>query len=125
MIPVVAEDPAGPAALPTPDSWQWFTETGRTPGAVLEERGHAALGRDVHRVRARRLHRLRQPDAAADGGGAGRPSDGRRRGARRLRAGARAEEARDPKGGHFDAYVADFEAASAAARDWFVEHLSG
>ena len=24
------EDPAGPAALPTPDSWQWFTETGRT-----------------------------------------------------------------------------------------------
>jgi hypothetical protein len=29
------------------------------------------------------------------------------------------------KGGHFDPYVADFEAASAAARDWFVEHLSG
>ncbi len=29
------------------------------------------------------------------------------------------------KGGHFDAYVADFAGASAAARDWFVEHLSG
>jgi uncharacterized protein len=28
MIPVVSEDPAGPAALPTPDSWTWFTETG-------------------------------------------------------------------------------------------------
>jgi uncharacterized protein len=28
------------------------------------------------------------------------------------------------KGGHFDAYVADFDKASAAARDWFVEHLS-
>jgi alpha-beta hydrolase superfamily lysophospholipase len=28
------------------------------------------------------------------------------------------------KGGHFDAYVADFEAASGAARDWFVEHLA-
>ena len=27
------------------------------------------------------------------------------------------------KGGHFDAYVADFAAASGAARDWFVEHL--
>jgi hypothetical protein len=27
------------------------------------------------------------------------------------------------KGGHFDAYVADFEAASGAARDWFVQHL--
>ncbi|HJS85177.1 MAG TPA: alpha/beta fold hydrolase, partial [Acetobacteraceae bacterium] len=30
MIPVVSENPAGPAALPTPDSWAWFTETGRT-----------------------------------------------------------------------------------------------
>src|SRR4051794_29232289 len=30
MVPVVAEDPLAPSALPTPDSWQWFTETGRT-----------------------------------------------------------------------------------------------
>src|SRR5690349_10913440 len=30
MIPVVAEDPAAPSALPTPDSWKWFTETGRS-----------------------------------------------------------------------------------------------
>ena len=30
MIPVVSSDPAGPAVLPTPDSWQWFAETGRT-----------------------------------------------------------------------------------------------
>ena len=29
------------------------------------------------------------------------------------------------RGGHFDAYVKDFAAASGAARDWFVEHLSG
>jgi hypothetical protein len=28
------------------------------------------------------------------------------------------------EGGHFDAHVADFEPASAAARDWFREHLS-
>src|SRR5918996_2229832 len=27
MIPVVAEDPLAPSALPTPDSWKWFTET--------------------------------------------------------------------------------------------------
>jgi fermentation-respiration switch protein FrsA (DUF1100 family) len=26
-------------------------------------------------------------------------------------------------GGHFDAYVAGFDRASAAARDWFVQHL--
>src|ERR671926_688011 len=27
MIPVVAEDPLAPPALPTPDSWQWLTQT--------------------------------------------------------------------------------------------------
>jgi fermentation-respiration switch protein FrsA (DUF1100 family) len=27
------------------------------------------------------------------------------------------------QGGHFDAYVKDFAAASGAARDWFVQHL--
>ena len=30
MIPVVAQDPMAPCALPTPDSWQWFTETGKS-----------------------------------------------------------------------------------------------
>jgi fermentation-respiration switch protein FrsA (DUF1100 family) len=28
------------------------------------------------------------------------------------------------RGGHFDAYVSDFEKSSSAARDWFVEHLA-
>ena len=28
-------------------------------------------------------------------------------------------------GGHFDAYVRTFEAASAPARDWFAAHLGG
>jgi dienelactone hydrolase len=30
MIPVVAENPLAPCVLPTADSWQWFSETGRT-----------------------------------------------------------------------------------------------
>src|SRR6266513_1661180 len=30
MVPVVDEDPLVPAALPTADSWQWFTETAKT-----------------------------------------------------------------------------------------------
>src|SRR5580692_8857242 len=30
MIPVVSENPMGPAVLPTTDSWQWFTETARS-----------------------------------------------------------------------------------------------
>jgi fermentation-respiration switch protein FrsA (DUF1100 family) len=38
--------------------------------------------------------------------------------------------AREPKqlvllpGGHFDAYVKDFDTASGVARDWFLKHLS-
>src|SRR5512142_2843858 len=28
MVPVVDADPLAPSALPTADSWQWFTETG-------------------------------------------------------------------------------------------------
>src|SRR6476661_5462991 len=30
LVPVVDEDPLAPSALPTADSWQWFTETGKT-----------------------------------------------------------------------------------------------
>jgi fermentation-respiration switch protein FrsA (DUF1100 family) len=39
------------------------------------------------------------------------------------------ERAREPKrlellpGGHFDAYIADFDRSSGAARDWFAQHL--
>jgi hypothetical protein len=39
------------------------------------------------------------------------------------------QQAREPKklallpGAHFDAYVNAFDAASGAARDWFLEHL--
>ena len=41
------------------------------------------------------------------------------------------ERAHEPKklvilpGGHFEAYTKGFEASSSAARDWFVEHLTG
>jgi uncharacterized protein len=125
MLPVVSEDPAGPAALPTPDSWLWFTETGRTrapswrnevtlrsvelflgyePGAYIELISPTPLLMVV----ALGDH-LTVADEAL----------------------AAYERARQPKklvtlkGGHFDAYVADFDAASSAARDWFLEHLVG
>jgi fermentation-respiration switch protein FrsA (DUF1100 family) len=124
-LPVVSEDPAGPAALPTPDSWQWFTDTGRTrapawqnevtlrsvelfmgyePGAYIE----LISPKPLLLVVALGDH-LTVADEAL----------------------AAYERARQPKklvtlkGGHFDAYVADFEAASGAARDWFLEHLGG
>jgi fermentation-respiration switch protein FrsA (DUF1100 family) len=123
-LPVVSEDPAGPAALPTPDSWQWFTDTGRArapawknevtlrsvelfmgyePGAYIE----LISPKPLLLVVALGDH-LTVADEAL----------------------AAYERARQPKklvtlkGGHFDAYVADFGAASGAARDWFVEHLA-
>ncbi len=125
MIPVVSENPAGPAVLPTPDSWQWFTETART---------RAPAWKNEVTLRSVELFLAYEPGAyisyvsptpllmvvalgdhltVAD------------------EALAAYEQALQPKklvalkGMHFDAYVADFANASAAARDWFVEHLSG
>ena len=73
-----------PSALPTADSWQWFTETGKTrapPGAT----GDAAQRGDVHRVRAGHLPALHQPDATPAGGRRGRPPGARRARHRGLR----------------------------------------
>lgn len=123
MIPVVAENPLAPCALPTADSWQWFTETGRTrapawrnevtlrsvemfmeyePGAYIEWLSPTPLllvvAHDDH---------LTVADEAI----------------------AAYNQALEPKklvlvpGGHFDAYVSGFAVASTAARDWFVEQL--
>ena len=124
MIPVVAEDQSAPSVLPTPDSWTWFTETSRTrapslknevtlrsvemfteyePGSYVRFTSPTPLlvvvaFNDV----------LTVPDFAL----------------------AAYERALAPKrlvtiaGGHFDAYVSDFEAASQAAVEWFSQHLA-
>ena len=125
MIPVVAEDPMAPSALPTPDSWAWFTETGATRAPVAQ-RGHAALRRDVHASTS--------PGPTSSGVSPTpllmvvAPSDHLTVADLAL---AAYERALEPKrlvtlpGGHFDAYVDDFEAASGAAVDWFTEHLLG
>ncbi|HMN37008.1 MAG TPA: alpha/beta hydrolase [Hyphomicrobium sp.] len=124
MVAVVAENPLDPSALPTPDSWKWFTQTHELrapswknevtlrsvemfmdyePGAYLPYVSPTpllmvvALG-DV----------LTVSDEALAG----------------------YERALQPKkivclkGGHFDAYVADFENASDAAASWFKENLA-
>jgi uncharacterized protein len=125
MIPVVAEDPMGPAALPTADSWQWFSETGRTrapswrnqvtlrsvemfleyePGTYISHISPTPLMIVV----ALQDH-LTVADEAL----------------------AAYERALHPKrlvtvsGGHFDAYVRGFEASSRPACEWFREHLLG
>ena len=124
MIPVVAEDPLAPSALPTPDSWQWFTETGQT---------RAPSWRNEVTLRTLELLMEYEPGSYIDrisptpllmvvaAGDVLTPSD------LALEAYQRALE---PKklvvlpGGHFGAYTGpDFDVSSSAARDWLVQHL--
>ena len=123
MVPVVAEDPLAPSALPTPDSWTWFTETGKTRAPswknevtlrTVEMLGEYEPAAYIARISptpllmvvAREDH-LTPAHLAIDA----------------------YERAREPKrlvilpSGHFDAYVDGFDEASVPARDWFVEHL--
>jgi fermentation-respiration switch protein FrsA (DUF1100 family) len=123
MIPVVSEDPAGPAALPTPDSWSFFTETGRT---------RAQAWRNEVTLRSIEMFMEYEPGSYISFisptplmmivalGDHLTVSD---------LAVAGYERALAPKrlvtlpSGHFDAYVAGFDAASRAATEWFTEHL--
>jgi fermentation-respiration switch protein FrsA (DUF1100 family) len=126
MMAVVSEDPAVPCALPTPDSHAWFTETGRKrapawknettlrtvemfteyePGAYIDKIAPTPLLMVV----AAKDH-LTVVDQAL----------------------VAYNQALEPKrleilpGGHFEAYTGPgFEQASAAARDWFAQHLLG
>ncbi len=125
MLPVVHEDPLQQSALPTPDSYAFFTRT---------QAERAPSWRNEVTVRTLELFQGYEPGAylpliaptpllmvVA-------PND-------RLAPGewatAAYETAAHPKrlvlvpGGHFDAYVGEgFAISSAAARDWFVEHLA-
>lgn len=123
MVPAVSEDPAGPAAMPTPDSWQWFTSTHeqRAPSwrneitlrsvEMLSEYEPVSY---IARIAPTPLLMLVAQDDVLT------PTE--------LALGAFAQ-AREPKklvmlpGGHFDAYVDGFEASMRPARDWFLQHL--
>jgi fermentation-respiration switch protein FrsA (DUF1100 family) len=123
MLPVVAQDPTTPSALPTADSYKWFSETaasrapswrnevtlrtieygfGYEPGAYIGLISPTPLLLIV----AVKDH-LTVSDLAI----------------------AAYERALEPKrlvllpGGHFDAYVDGFDHSSGAARDWFRTHL--
>jgi len=123
MVPVVDEDPLAPSALPTPDSWQWFTETGKT---------RAPSWRNEVTLRSVELFTEYEPGSylpyisptpfllLVAVGDHLVPSE---------LAIAAYDTAHEPKklvilpDGHFDAYVKGFEAASGSARDWFAQHL--
>ena len=122
MMPVVDADPTAPSALPTPDSYEFFT---RVRGLVVEERGDAADDRDVPGLRAGRVPQADLPDAAAHGRRAERPPRrGRDRAARRTRRRRTRRSSSSCRAGTSTPTSATgFEISSGAARDWFVEHL--
>jgi fermentation-respiration switch protein FrsA (DUF1100 family) len=124
MVPVVAEGMFDPCALPTPDSWEWFTEAGRTVAPAwrnevtlrsVEMLTEYEPGIYIDRISPTPLlmvvaagDHLTVADEAL----------------------AAFNKAQEPKklelldGGHFDAYLENFDRASSAAADWFVTHLT-
>lgn len=124
MLPVVAEDPTAPSALPTPDSWAWFSETGRT---------RAPSWRNEVTLRSVEMFTEYEPGSYV---GFISPTPlmmvvalGDVLTVADL-ALAAYERALEPKrlvalpGGHFDAYVKDFDASAKPAAAWFVQHLA-
>ena len=98
MIPVVAPDPQAPSALPTPDSYQWFTDTGRE---------RAKSWRNEVTLRTLEMLMEYEPgsyitqdksDAADDGRRRGRHAGGSRTGDRGLQRGVGAQEDRVARG---------------------------
>ena len=124
LVPVVDEDPLAPSALPTADSWQWFTETGKTRApAWLNEVTLRSVEMFTEYEPVTYLPYISQTPlllAVAEGDHLV-PVE---------LAIAAYEKAHQPKelvilpGGHFDAYTVGFDASSGPARDWFVRHLA-
>ena len=124
MVPVVAEDPAAPCALPTRDSWEWFSETGKT---------RATSWRNEVTLRSVEMFSEYEPIAylpyISPTPLLMQPAIGDHLTPCDL-AVAAYEKAREPKklnilpGGHFDAYVDGFDAASVAEREFLVEQLT-
>jgi len=124
MVPVVDADPLAPSALPTPDSWEWFTETGKT---------RAPAWRNEVTLRSVELFTEYEPGTylpwisptpllmLVAKGDHLVPAE---------LAIAAFDTAHEPKklvilpGGHFEAYTAGFDAASGHARDWLTQHLT-
>ncbi|MEU9704457.1 alpha/beta hydrolase [Streptomyces sp. NPDC047981] len=123
LIPVVAEDPTAPAALPTPDAWAWYTRTGE--GSRWRNEITLTSAELIHSFEPAMYLPLIAPTPLLM---IVAPHDGTTPGAGATIA---YETAAHPKklelipGGHFDAYDGEvFRLSSEKARDWFTEHLS-
>src|SRR5438128_3030794 len=124
MVPVVDKDPLAASALPTPDSWEWFSTTGET---------RAPTWRNEVTLRSVEMFTEYEPGGYLPWisptpllllvavGDHLVPSE---------LAIAAFDKAHQPKelvilpGGHFDAYTKGFEASSGRACDWFTRHLT-
>jgi uncharacterized protein len=123
MVPVVAQDPRTPSALPTADAYKWFTETAearaptwrnevtvRTIEYVFGYEPGAYIGL-ISPTPLLLIVSMKDHLAVSD------------------LAIAAYERACEPKklallpGGHFDPYVEHFDQAFEQARDWFRAHL--
>jgi fermentation-respiration switch protein FrsA (DUF1100 family) len=125
MVPVVDENPLAPSALPTPESYAWFTEAHerRAPAwrnevtlRSVEMLSEYEPGTYLPWISPTPLLMcVAENDVLS-------PTD---------IALAGYEQAREPKklvilpGGHFDAYLDGFDVAGAEAVNWFMEHLVG
>jgi fermentation-respiration switch protein FrsA (DUF1100 family) len=125
MVPVVDEDPLAPSALPTPDSYVWFTESGKTIAPSWKNevtlRSVELLSEYtpedyIHLIAPTPLLLIPADNDVLT------PTD--------LTIAAYAK-AREPKrieivpGGHFDIYTKGFDISSGLAKDWFLQHLVG
>jgi hypothetical protein len=125
MVAGVSNDPTQPCALPTPDSWTWFTETGsrRAPSwrnevtlrsvEMLSEYEPGAYIAQITPTPLLMVVAVQDHLTVAD---------------LALQAYAAALEPKRLvmlKGGHFDAYTADFDTSAGAAAAWFQQHLHG
>jgi uncharacterized protein len=124
MVPVVDADPLAPSALPTPDSWEWFTETGKS---------RAPAWRNEVTLRSVELFTEYEPGTYLPWISPTPLLMLVARGDHLVPAElaiAAFDTAHEPKklvilpGGHFEAYTVGFDAASGHARDWLTEQLT-
>ncbi|WP_016731480.1 alpha/beta hydrolase [Saccharolobus islandicus] len=122
-IPVVCKSPPEMCALPTADAYEWFTETGkkRAPTwkneVTLRSVEYLSMYEPINFIRGVSPKPIMLIVAQND---VLTPTD------LALEAYERAlppKESEILPGGHFDAYVKEFERSSRIARDFFLQHL--
>ena len=124
MVPVVDEDPLAPSALPTPDSYVWFTESGNSFAPSWKNEVTLRSVEMLSEYSPESFIHLIAPTPLlliSAGNDVLTPTD---------LAIAAFEKAREPKrievlpGGHFDIYTEGFDASSGLAKDWFLQYLA-